>query len=79
MIRTHFDKFVVEMRAGDEIYLYDNSEDQSTKELVVTPKLLRHCVGANDVDRTAQHEVTNIITEKIFVGTFDLDESRTTW
>ena len=51
---VHFDKFINEMRAGDEIYLYDNSEEQSTTELVATPKLLRHCrVGANDVDRTA--------------------------
>ena len=29
----HFDKFLREMRAGDEIYLYDNSQQQPEDRL----------------------------------------------
>jgi hypothetical protein len=42
--RVHFDKFLREMRAGDEIYLYDNSQQQPEDRLAdVMPKPVRHC------------------------------------
>ena len=39
---AHFNKFVDQMNEGDEVYLYDNSEDVNTQEGCGELKLIKH-------------------------------------